>query len=209
MRYEEITAAMPTRFRLAMVGTHPLLMHNSRLCDPIDPIVQDMKKITKKRTKTIDDHAELGRLEWMGGIYFHPEMGVVIPGLNIHTCLTEGAKLSKSGQKVKRGVFIDDIFVPLIYDGPRELDALVADKNFTYRDSRKVQASRVMRTRPRFSKWKLVTTGVVEEEILDLGDLQDIARTAGMTGLGDSRPAFGRFFAQVDKIDDEAERAGA
>lgn len=51
--------------RLDITGTAPLLMHNSRLADPIDPIVRSMKKITGKTKKTEDDHAETARLEFL------------------------------------------------------------------------------------------------------------------------------------------------
>lgn len=200
---------MTIKFRLAMVGTHPLLMHNARLSDPLEPICEEISKVTGKRKKTKADHLELMRLEFLGGLYHNEEFGVHIPGLNVHACLVEAAKLSRLGKNVERALYIDDMYIPLNYDGPSEPAALSKDRNFLLRDSRKVQRNRVMRNRPRFRQWSLVTSGIFDESILDLDAVKDIAVLAGaMIGLGDSRPMYGRFLAQVDAIDSDDSGGG-
>ena len=47
-------------FRIRLVGTRPMIQHNARLANPLDPYTQALAKITGKRKKTLEDH-EIGR----------------------------------------------------------------------------------------------------------------------------------------------------
>lgn len=58
------------KFTLTLTGVTPLLVHNARLADPLDPIVRQTKPISGKRSKTEEDHLELARLEFIGGLYY-------------------------------------------------------------------------------------------------------------------------------------------
>ena len=186
------------RFRFTCEGTAPLLMHNARLADPLDPMTKQIREVSSKRSKTDDDHEELAHLEWLGGLYFLPDVGPFIPAANVQKCLVEGARFTKAGKKVERGVFIETAAVPVQYDGPRDLETLYADKRFVFRASVKVTTSRVMRTRPRFPHWALAAVGMFDSNVIDLADLAVAARSAGlMIGLGDYRPQFGRFTGTV------------
>lgn len=190
------------KFRLTCTGTTPLLMHNSRLSNPTDPVAKSMKRVSSKRTKTDDDHEELARLEHMGSLYFDAEMGPFIPGQNFERCLLDAARVTKAGKKVERGVFIETNVNPLAYDGPRTLDGLWADENFRHTASVKVQQNRVTRTRPQFRTWAVDADGMFDGAVISLEELGEIAETAGrMIGLGDWRPRFGRFDAQIEVID--------
>src|SRR5262249_49765792 len=52
----------------AASGGSPLVMHNERLADPLDPFARDIAKVSKKRNKTEADHLEIARLEFLGGM---------------------------------------------------------------------------------------------------------------------------------------------
>lgn len=187
-------------FTLTLSGTAPLLQHNARLSDPLDPATKALKRASSKRTKTDDDHALVAEAEFRGSLYIDPDIGPYIPGENIAAALFEGAKLNKLGVKVKRGMFIETDVNPLAYNGPRTADGLWADMNFRHRASVKVGTARVIRTRPVFSGWTSSCDGVIDETQLDLDLLQQIASNAGaFIGLGDWRPRFGRFTAEVTK----------
>lgn len=189
------------RFRMSCVGTHPLLMHNARLSNPLDTIAKEMKKVTSKRVKTDEDHEELARLEHSGSLYLDSEVGPYIPGQNFERCLVDAARITKSGKKIERGVFVETNVNPLSYDGPRDLDGLWKDENFRHAASVKIGTSRVTRTRPQFRQWLAEAEGTYDPAIINLAELQEIATTAGlMIGLGDWRPRFGRFAATVDKV---------
>ena len=187
-------------FTITLTETAPLLMHNSRLSNPLDPATKALKKVTSKRQKTDDDHEQIARLEFAGGLYLDPDVGPFIPGENIARCLVDGAKLTKMGVKVTRGVFISTDVNPLSYKGPRAEQSLW-DQGWRHMASVKVGTSRTMRCRPWFPEWAVQAEGVLDPAVLELDDLVTIASNAGsLIGLGDWRPRFGRFTATVQQI---------
>lgn len=190
------------KVRITMTGTTDLLMHNARLSDPLDAWTKQLKEVSSKRTKTEDDHAEMARIEFMGGLYYDEDLGPYIPGVNIHRCLVEAGKLNKLGRHVERGIIMQEEMCPLGYVGPRTPEEMWADKNFMSRLSVGVTTSRVMRTRPKFRTWALETEFMVDTGQLDLNQVREIADKAGsMIGIGDYRPRFGRFIATTQKIE--------
>lgn len=189
------------QFRITITGTAELLMHNARLSNPLDTAAKAMKAVSSKRVKTDDDHEELARLEHLGSLYYDPEIGPFIPGQNIERCLVDAGKVTKSGVKVTRGVFISTNVNPLAYAGPRTPEDLWGDENFRHMASVKVQQNRVMRCRPMFRQWRTAADGTLDTAVLSLDELQSIADTAGaMIGIGDYRPRYGRFTAEVTKL---------
>ena len=188
-------------FRITLEGTGPLLMHNARLSNPLDPAAKAIKKVSGKRNKTDDDHAEMAHLEFIGSLYHDPDAGPYIPADNIWRCLYDAAKKSKRGPKVKEGVLITTDVNPIAgYGGPRDAEKLWADENFRHFASAKVGQVRVTRCRPMFRTWKVEAEGILDANVLDFAELEQIAETAGsLIGLGDWRPRFGRFTATVEK----------
>lgn len=185
-------------FTITMTGTLPLLMSSARLSDPLDPIAKAIKKLTGKRTKTDDDQWEIHRLEFRGALYLDPDVGPYIPGENIQRCLTDAARVNKLGKNVERGLFIDTDVNPLAYSGPRDADELWKNENFRHRTSVKIGQRRTMRCRPMFRQWKVEAHGILDTAQLNLDDLRMITENAGsMIGLGDWRPRFGRFTAEI------------
>lgn len=190
------------KFRLTCTGTVPLLMHNPRLANPLDEVAKSIKRISAKRNKTEADHEEMARLEHIGGLYFDPEVGPFLPGHMFEASLTKAARITKSGLKIERGVFIETDVNPLSYDGPRTIEGLWEDKNFRHMASVVVSRNRIMRTRPQFRpRWVVEADGMFDPSVINLEELTEIATTAGqMTGLGDWHPRYGRFTAGVEQI---------
>lgn len=189
------------RFRLTLTGTRPLLMHSARLADPLDPATRELRKVTSKRTKTEEDHALIARLEHTGSLYLDEVVGPFVPGENIGRALVDAARLSKLGKAVERGVLIATDVNPLAYAGPRDAVGLYDDPNHRHMASVRVGMQRTMRCRPRFPEWRTEAEGLLDPTQLDLADLDRIATTAGQViGLGDWRPRFGRFTAQVEDL---------
>jgi hypothetical protein len=176
-------------------------MHNARLANPLDPAAKEVKKYTSKRKKTDEDYATLAQLEHLGGLYFDGDLGPYIPGENVMRCLVDGAKLTKQGTSVTRGVFIKDDMCPLAYAGPRTPEELW-DQGFKHMASVKVGTQRVMRCRPWFPEgWTLEAMGTVDSAVMELEDIRTIITNSGlMIGLGDWRPRFGRFEATVEAL---------
>ncbi|MGL5909415.1 MAG: hypothetical protein ACRCZP_05395 [Phycicoccus sp.] len=186
------------QFELTMTGVAPLLMHSARLSDPIDPATKALSKVTSKRNKTDEDHLEAARLEHLGSLYVDSGAGPFLPGQNIEAALFRGASKSKLMSALKPALLIPQEVNPLIYSGPRDAAGLWADKQFVHRASAKVGTSRVIRTRPVFPAWRCVATGELDTQAIDPDQFVSIAATTGrVIGLGDWRPRFGRFEAQV------------
>lgn len=180
-----------------MRGTQPLIMHNARLSDPLDPFTKRLAEITGKRKKTDDDHREMALREWAGGIYFDPEMGPYLPGANIERMLLDAARMSRDGKSIERGLFIPEDW-PLQYDGPRDVSTLMNDENYRFRASIKVGQQRVMRCRPMFRQWACRAEGHFDEEQISPDKLPLLATRGGrLVGIGDWRPRYGRFDATV------------
>lgn len=188
------------KVRITFTGTTPLLMHNGRLVNRLDPIVKQMSLITAKRKKTDDDLAALARLEFIGGLYMS-DIGPVIPGVNIESSIRDGAKITKQGKQVERGLFVLDFEAPLLYDGPRTAEELADDPNFTSVMPVRVGQSRVMRTRPMFRQWAVEADAELDPGLLSVDQLTEILHDAGAnTGIGDYRPRYGRYTATADVI---------
>lgn len=195
------------QIELRLTGRTPLLMHNIRLADPEDPIVEQIKKITAKKSKqTKDDRAEVSRLEWRGSLYAAVDQNgdefVSFPTFNVRRSLEEAAKVNRLGTAVRRALSFEDIEVPLTYPGPENFDKLYDDPAYRHRAAVGIQKSRTMRIRPQFKKWSLAVPGLLLTNVLDFDALVDIARLAGLAeGLGDFRTGgFGRFDVEVVEV---------
>lgn len=191
------------RVRLELTGTTKLLCHNVQLSDPDNPFAQEMKVINGKRKKTEDDRRAIEKLEWYGGLYIADGMdGPVLPTANVRRCLNETAKITRQGKQVERSLFFTDLYVPLVYEGPRDIDALFKRAEHHDRSSVRVGTSRVMRVRPCFPHWAVVAEAELLEDVMDLGDLARILDRAGLAeGLGDNRRnGYGRFTGVVEVV---------
>jgi hypothetical protein len=189
------------KIRLTLTGTAPLLMHNIQLADPLNPIARAMKEVSSKRKKTDDDLFRLAELEFKGGLYLTDELGPYIPGANVEKCLVEGARITKQGKQVERGLFVTDNECPVIYGGPRDAAGLWGNEAFRSTMAVKVGQSRVMRCRPIFRDWAVEATAEVDPALLNLESVRSIGTDAGnMVGIGDFRPRYGRFVCEVESL---------
>lgn len=177
-------------------GGSPLLMHNERLADPLDDFARALKEISGKRGKTDADLIEMGRREFLGGLYTNGN-GPCIPAWNIIRCLQGGAARHRRGKDVLRGCFPLLQEVDVLYEGPRDPDALwKLRESFSLRKGVGVGQKKVMRTRPIFSEWAAELPIEIDPEIFNLDAIATVWRDAGrFEGLGDMRPVYGRFVA--------------
>jgi hypothetical protein len=190
----------------------PLLMHNERLADPLDPYTKWLAELTGKRTKTERDIEEMARREFLGAGYWANDDGPegtqsepVIPTWNIVRCLQESASRHKLGKHILRGIIPVDEMTPLIYDGPRDADAMWKAGTFHSRKGVAVGQRRVIRTRPCFTDWSVEAELELDLTILDPMQVNQIAAEAGRyCGLGDARPRFGRFLGSATLLGDPA-----
>jgi len=189
--------------KLKITGIRPLVLHNGLMADPTNPFTIAIKKITAKGSKkmTTSDYAERDRLEWEAGLYWSTdEGGIAIPSDNIERCLQEGAKKSRLGKDFAAAVFVSEPEVALVHRmAGKPKEEIFANPAYTLRKGVKVQLSRIIRIRPMIpTGWSLAFTVEFDETIVNRQAVIDAAKEAGsIIGLGDWRPKFGRFTAEV------------
>lgn len=176
-----------------IAGVRPLLMHCDQMSDPLNKWARALREISKKRTKTDDDHLEMSRREWFGGLYWAADLGVHVPERCLERMMRDAASKTRRGKDVVSGMIVQDP-APLEFKGPKDPEALWAHGGYVLRASVGVNSSRVVRSRPMFPDWRLSFTVEYDESILDADALDGFVNVAGrQIGLGDWRPKYGRF----------------
>jgi hypothetical protein len=189
------------RVALQIEGMTGLVFHNVRLADKLDDYAKAIAEINAKSKKTDADYAEIARLEWYGGLYHDPEIGVYLPTWNVIRCLERGGTIIKKGSAVIQALAVMSDKVPLKYDGPRDLAQLWERPEFRFRATVGVQRNKVTRMRPIFRKWSLELDAELMDDVLNPSDFDRLAELAGRTaGLGDARKlGYGRFMVEVQR----------
>jgi hypothetical protein len=185
------------KYDIQLDGTRPLLMHNIRaLGDPLHPVAKAIKRVSAKRKKTEEDHLEMRKLEFFGGLYMDDEEGPYVPAVHFMRCLVDAARITREGKNVERGVIVLNDIGRLEYGGPRTAEGLWEDESFRSIEMVRVGQARVARCRPMFRNWSTSFEAQVDTAIMSPEDFDEILHKAGnMVGLGDFRPRFGRFTA--------------
>jgi len=184
-----------------LTGTSPLLHHNPRMVDPQFEINRQLSALTLKRKKTDEDHKNIDRLQWYGGLY--SEAGKVVqPTSKVRKCIINTAKISKLGKTVERALSFSALNALLAHDGPETIDELFALPRFHSRLSVGIGGKRVMRVRPSFFPWGLRVEGLfVEDAGMNFDELERLVELSGtVEGIGDNRVnGYGRFIGRVLK----------
>jgi len=183
---------------LHLKGTSPLLMSNGEV-DRDSELYRAYYLLGQKRRKSLDDEARLRELEWQLRIYLDPGIGPYIPSKNVKELLRSAATKWRKGEEIKRSLVVCEYRIPLLYDGPRDQKSLW-DEGYRYTamvSNAGAGSGRVPRTRPKFEQWNLEAEIAYDPEDLD-GDFLDlVVERSQKYGLGDYRPEFGSFLAQL------------
>jgi hypothetical protein len=183
-------------------GIRPLILHNGQSADPLNPYAKELKRLSKKRTKTDDDHKAIADLEWEAGLYWEDEIGVYMPSDNIFTAFQEACKKVKLGRQ-SIAAFVDhELGVSLEFDGNGRMEEMRKDPRFIFRKPVTIGQSRVMRTRPRIpTGWKATIRFLLDGNLMDQEQFEEVMHICGnIIGWGDYRPSapkkpgpYGRF----------------
>lgn len=180
------------KIKLTLRGLRPLLMHSSRLSDPLDPASIDLAKLTSGRAKTHSTHVEISRREWAAGLWLRDGLPCVASEA-IEATFVAAAKGLRKKKAAQVGFFCCESPI-LKYPGPRDLEQLWADPAFRLRYPVRVNQARTMRTRARFPEWSVNIEAEYVPSVLSREEIVDLFRIAGFReGLGDWRPRYGRF----------------
>ncbi len=178
------------RFRI--IGVSPLLTHNGQLADPLNQHAKAIAQVSAKRKKTEADHKRLSDLEFLGSLYLCGG-APCIPAEMMEAALVRAAGQERRSAKAKAGLVIREDLM-LQYEGPKDPTALCAHSAFRLRCGVRIGASRIMRTRPKFSNWAAEVTIEFLPTLLNEEDVRSFLSTVGdQIGIGDWRPRFGRF----------------
>jgi len=189
--------------KIKVTGISPMLQSCDRLADPLDAETIAYKKLTSIRgkAKTTDIILEIAKKQYINSVYYSSASGVHIPSINVKKTMEEGAKLSRNGDKIRKGVMIFDAELPLEYG--EKLTPLELWNSGQYLDKRSVVVgqAKVMCYRPKFAEWSFVVDVVYDESIIEGNQIVEFLAAAGQyVGLGGFRPAkngmFGRFNAE-------------
>lgn len=187
--------------KVTLKGETPILMHNGRLSNPLDEATKKLKALTSKKSKTDNDHAEIARAEWEGGLYID-EDGPYIPCDNLEACIKGGATVQKLGKKFGSAVTVVEDRIPLQYKGPRDADGLWKSKFYDVRGV-VVSSKRIQRCRPIFKEWSAAFTVAFDPQDVDSRQVVKALVDAGRAvGLFDRRPQrggrFGKFLVVIE-----------
>jgi len=193
------------KYKITFTGVSPLLMHSCRGANPLDPDVKYMKTITGKRTKTDEDHMLLIKLEYKLNAYFKDGIGFYIPANILEQAIIGGSKKIKLGKKMPTAINIIDEYNKLEITAPHNLEQ--CSEMHEYMDVRYVVVNRakIMRTRPRFDKWKVTFMLELDDSIINDDQLFESLNYAGsLVGICDYRPdkggKYGRFEVGIEEI---------
>ncbi len=181
-----------------IVGVSPLLLHSARFANPLDPATKLHKSLTCKRKKTDEDQLAIAKSEWLGGLYYDPIIGVYLPGANVEASLFEAAKMQRLGKSSKRSILVLDDIIKLNYDGPKTPERLYEDPRFVDARAVKIGTAKLIRYRPKFNMWSAeFRLSFNPEQIEEREVLRMLDDAGSLVGVGDYRPRFGKFSAEV------------
>lgn len=188
------------KLTLELTGTKPMLQRNGRLANPIDEYTRRLAALTGKRKKTDEDLIDIMQVEARGSCWETPEGLLGIPTAAVWRCIYDAAKAFKRGEDIKRALSFTDTTEPLLIDGDYIScdDFLSKSENLDYRPV-KVQGRKTMRARPVVKEgWKATFHFDLLTDVIDPRDIAPILERAGrLVGLGDWRPIYGTFSAEV------------
>jgi hypothetical protein len=186
------------QFTIKAVGTKPLLLHNVDLANPLNPWARKMTDLrgTPSKRRTEKWHEEMAYVSFMGAFYDIPEIdGVAIPTENLRRSLIDAAKASRMGTQVLRALMVTIPAVPLLYDGPREPQKMWEAGNWHLTRMIRGTGGASPTTYPIFREWAVRAPFELDESLLSVRDITEIAERAGrVEGLGASRKqGYGRY----------------
>ena len=186
--------------KVNICGMTPMLMHNGRGANPLDPNSIKMKSLSSKRNKTKDDIEELLLIQWETGLYFNDEIGLYMPSENLYAAFYKAAKKFKLGMKCSAISFPDPIGYPIFTANHTNYIELKKDTTNKFVKTIVIQKAKTISCRPIFNKWEMNFELEFETNIIDANEIKTILMAMSQrVGLGVWTPGspkpgiFGKF----------------
>lgn len=163
--------------KVKIEGVSPLLQHRYEM--------EKAEDKSKKKAGSVDYSEQVEQ-----AIYRDEQGNIYQPSSHIEGSLMKAAvnfqiagKGKKTYKDLTKMVIVEPFAIPHLHP------AFKVDKRPVV-----INRARIVRCRPRFDKWELVFTMLVQEDQLPVEVLEEILEYAGRyIGIGDYRPRFGRF----------------
>ena len=173
------------KMHVKIVGITPLLLHNGRTSNPLDPFAKKMKSLTSKRNKTEEDIEAILAVQWEAGLYWDDKIGVYMPSENLFAAFHKAAKKHKLGNKCSGLSFPDPIGYPIVAENSTDFSALKNDPNNKFVKTVVVQKSKTISCRPIFHNWRLHFEIEFEKSMFDANEIKTFLLTlSNRVGLG-------------------------
>lgn len=182
-------------YEVVIAGSR-LMMHNEVLANPFNEYAVALSRVTKKKGKSVEDHAAIAEIEFQGSLYHDRDMGPYIPQRCLNKMLVMGARRRKLGQTFEQMVIVESEVNPVEYAGPRTRKELWEEKDEAggrlFADQRLVGVNRkrTLRTRPLFRDWSCTFRVRVLDGAVDAKDLETALEAAQTIGILDGRPIY-------------------
>lgn len=171
--------------RVQIIGATPLLLHNGRTANPLDPYSKKMKSLTSKRQKTEEDIQELLLVQWESGLYFSDKIGLYMPSENMFAATYKAAKKHKLGVKCGGISFSAVPGFPILTENAKDFVRMKEDPKNKFVKTVVVQKSKTISCRPIFEEWALNFELEFEPTIIDANEIKTILVTMSQRiGLG-------------------------
>jgi len=188
------------KLTLTVKGTRPLITHNIRLANPLDPHTRRLGELIHQKKKTDELIVKIMLAEQRAGYYETEDGLVALPTENVFASLLEAARTLKLGRQLEKALrFNGEAMSPLKIDGRtcKPDDHMKLDQSLYYVPVGN-KGNRVMRARPKMDVWESTHTFELDEGLLNQNELKQIAEIAGRDiGLCERRPRFGTFDAVI------------
>ena len=173
------------KIKVSITGVTPLIIHNGRTANPLDPYAKKLKSLTSKRNKTDEDHEAILMTQWEAALYFSESIGLYMPSENLFAAFSKAARKHKLGTKVGGICFDHPIGYPIITEHHSSLDELKAEKRNKFFKTVTIQKSKTLSCRPIFYNWKIDFEFEFERDVIDVSEIMTILQTLnGRVGLG-------------------------
>ena len=168
-----------------ITGITPMILHNGRTANPLDPYAKKMKALTSKRNKTDEDIEELLLVQWESALYWNDEIGLYMPSENLYAAFYKAAKKFKLGVKCSAVSFPEAIGYPIKTTNATNFQAMKGDPNNKFIKTVVVQKSKTISCRPIFNTWALDFSLEFETTTIDANEIKTIlVCMAQRIGLG-------------------------
>lgn len=171
---------------VSIKGVTPLIIHNGRLGNPLDPHARMLKSLSSKRNKTDDDLQQLLEVQWEGSLYWSDKIGLYMPSENLFASFLKAAKKHKLGTKTGGVSFPDPLGYPIITENHTDFKAMKENPMNKFDKMVVIQkTTRTLFRRPIFNNWRIDYELEFEKDVIDANEIRTLILTqSARIGLG-------------------------